>query len=59
MILTDELYKKEELPKKFALLPTCRFVGQLVVAPNKCLRSLGLNPVEAYFFPDSFQVLKC
>ena len=47
MILANELYRKEELPKKFALLPTCRFVGQLVVAPNKCLRSLGSNPVEA------------
>ena len=47
MILADEPYRKEELPKKFVLLPTCCFVGQLVVAPNKYLRSLGLNPVEA------------
>ena len=47
MILADELYRKEELPKKFVLLPTCCFVAQLVVAPNKYLRSLGLNPVEA------------
>ena len=47
MILADEPYRKEELPKKFALLPTCRFVAQLIVAPNKYLRSLGLNPVEA------------
>ena len=47
MILADELYRKEELPKKFALLPTCHFVGQLVVAPNKYLRSQALNPVEA------------
>ena len=31
MILADELYKKEELPKKFALLPTCRFVGQISI----------------------------
>ena len=47
MILANELYRKEELLKKFALLPTCRFVAQLIVAPNKYLRSLGLNPVEA------------
>ena len=54
MILADELYRKEELPKKFALLPTCRFVGQLVVAPNKYLGSLGLNPVEAWIFSGFF-----
>ena len=34
-------------PLKFASLPTCGFVAQLVAAPNRYLGGMGSSPVKA------------